>query len=104
MENVKFEIFIPLSFVDRLREEINKTGALTIGTYDNCISISKVTGFWRPLEGSSPYIGETNSLSSEEEAKVEFRCKIELVDLVLSTIKKIHPYDEPVINIIPLLN
>lgn len=104
MQNVKFEVFIPFSFVDSLRQEINSTGALTIGAYDNCISISKVNGFWRPLEGSSPFIGETNSLSSEEEAKVEFRCKCELIDLVLSTIKKIHPYDEPVINIIQLLN
>ena len=27
------------------------------GNYDNVISITNVRGYWRPLEGSNPFIG-----------------------------------------------
>ncbi|MGG7145125.1 cytochrome C biogenesis protein [Clostridium nigeriense] len=101
---VKFEIFIPLDHVDKLREAINNTGALTIGKYDNCISITEVTGYFRPLKGSKPYLGEENNLSIEKEGKMEFRCHKDLALEVINVIKAVHPYEEPVYNIIPVIN
>lgn len=101
---VKFEIYIPLSHVDKLREGINNTGALTIGKYDNCMSITEVMGYFRPLKGSKPYTGKENDLSKEKEAKVEFRCHKDLAIEVINVIKAIHPYEEPVYDIIPIIN
>lgn len=101
---VKFEIYIPIDFIEKLREGINKTGALTIGNYDNCISITEVTGYYRPLKDSKPYLGKVNSLSIEKEAKMEFRCQKDLALEVINVIKEIHPYEEPVYNIIPVIN
>ena len=101
---VKFEIYLPYNHVDKLMESINKTGALTIGNYDNCISITEVTGYFRPLKGSTPYLGKENSLSIEKEAKMEFQCHKDLALEVINVIKNIHPYEEPVYNIIPIIN
>jgi hypothetical protein len=75
-----------------------------IGNYDHCISISKVRGYWRPLAGATPYQGEIGKISEGEEYKVEVNCKREQVSDALSVIRRIHPYDEPLINIIPLVN
>ncbi len=101
---VKFEIYIPLSHVDKLREGINNTGALTIGKYDNCMSITEVMGYFRPLKGAKPYTGKENDLSKEKEAKIEFRCHKDLAIEVINVIKAIHPYEEPVYDIIPIIN
>ena len=74
-----------------------------IGKYDACLSYSPVIGTWRPLEGTNPYIGEKNKISEEKELKVEVTCKTEKIDETIKAIKKVHPYEEPVINVIPLL-
>lgn len=102
---VKIETFIPQEYVDKLREALNEIAALSIGgNYDNCMAVSKVTGYWRPLKGANPFEGEVGELSCEEECKVEFCCLIEVAKQAVETIKKVHPYEVPVINVIQLLN
>lgn len=99
----KIETFIPEEYLEDLREGLNSIGALTIGgNYDSCMTISKVKGSWRPLNGANPFEGNIGQLSIEEEIKVEFCCKKILLKETLRTIKYIHPYEEPVINIIPI--
>jgi len=101
---VKFEIYLPSSHMDKLRTAINNTGALTIGKYDNCISTTEVIGYFRPLKDSKPYSGEENNLSIEKEVKMEFRCHKDFALELINLIKVIHPYEEPVYNIIPIIN
>ncbi|MCH3964371.1 MAG: cytochrome C biogenesis protein [Clostridium sp.] len=102
-KNYKIETFIPEEYVDNLRESLNEIGALSIGgNYDNCMSVSKVTGYWRPLEGASPFEGEVGRISMEEECKVEFCCKSTVVKKAVETIKRVHPYEVPVINILSM--
>lgn len=101
---VKIELFIPEPYIEALRDELHKVNVGHIGNYDHCISISKVRGYWRPLAGATPYQGEIGKISEGEEYKVEVNCKREQVSDALSVIRRIHPYDEPLINIIPLVN
>ena len=70
--------------------------------YDQCLSYSPVTSFWRPLAGTHPYLGAENTLCQAEEFKVEVTCRTEQVDEILQAVKAAHPYEEPVINVIPL--
>lgn len=105
MENFlycKMEIFIPETHLAGLQNALQSVDAGHIGNYDSCLSYSSVTGCWRPLNGSSPYSGEKNVLSAEPELKVEVTCLRDNIDLTIDTIKKIHPYEVPVINVIPL--
>ena len=73
-----------------------------IGNYDSCLNYSRVIGTWRPLENSKPYIGNLNEISEQPEIKVEVNIKSEKLDETIKAIRKIHPYEEPVINILPL--
>lgn len=101
---VKFEIYLPPTHLDKFMEAINRTGALTIGNYDYCFSTTEVTGYFKPLKGSKPYLGKENNLSIEKEIKMEFQCHKDLALEVINVIKNIHPYEEPVYNIIPIIN
>lgn len=101
---VKIEIFIPEEYIVKLRDELNKVDALRVGDYDNVFSITQVMGYWRPLEGSNPFSGKVGEISKGEECKMEIRCKSEYVKGALKVIKEIHPYEEPVINILPIIN
>ena len=104
MEKCKLEIFIPKTHLKQLQTALQKVDAGHIGNYDSCLSYSEVTGTWRPLSGASPYSGRCNEISQEPELKVEVQIFAENLHKTISAIKEIHPYEEPVINIIPLLD
>lgn len=104
MEKYKLEIFIPKTHLKQLQTTLQKVDAGHIGNYDSCLSYSEVTGTWRPLDGAKPYIGKRDKISKEPEMKVEVICLKEKLNKTISAIKEIHPYEEPVINIIPLLD
>lgn len=98
----KLEIFIPESHFPQLQRALQAVDAGHIGNYDCCLSYSRVTGCWRPLEGTAPYLGRIGEISSEPELKVEVTCRTSAVEETLTAIKAVHPYEEPVINVIPL--
>jgi hypothetical protein len=100
----KIETFIPEEYLKELRKSLNEIGALSIGeNYDNCMAVSKVMGSWRALRGAHPFEGEVGEICEAEECKVEFCCSAQVLKSAVDTIKKVHPYEEPVINIIPIL-
>lgn len=98
----KLEIFIPETHLGVLQKALQSVDAGHIGNYDCCLSYSPVTGCWRPLEGTSPYLGSTGEISAEPELKVEVACLTERVNETVDAVKRVHPYEEPVINVIPL--
>lgn len=98
----KLEIFIPESHLEALQGALQEVDAGHIGNYDSCMSYSKVMSCWRPLEGSTPYIGSCSDLSREPEIKVEVTCFTDRLKETLAAIKRVHPYEEPVVNVIPL--
>ncbi len=98
----KLEIFIPESHLSVLQQALREVDAGHIGSYDSCLSYSPVTSCWRPLSGSQPYLGEVGALSTEPELKVEVTCRVERLEQTLAAVKAVHPYEELVINVIPL--
>lgn len=101
---VKLEIFVPEAYIVPIRDALNAIGVGRIGNYDHCISITAVRGYWRPLPGAEPFAGEIGQVSEGTEYKVEVNCRKKDVKAALSAIRAIHPYDQPLINIVPLLN
>ena len=98
----KLEIFIPETHFPALQRALQSVDAGHIGNYDSCLSYSRVRGTWRPLEGTHPYDGETGVLSDAEELKVEVTIRGDSLDKTMGAILAIHPYEEPVVNVIPL--
>src|SRR5512147_1862449 len=103
-QDYKIEIYIPEEFVPALREALARAGAGRIGNYDHCVAYTLIHGSWRPLEGSDPYDGEIGKLSEGTEARVEVNCAAGHVAEALNAIRSVHPYDEPLINVIALAN
>jgi hypothetical protein len=101
---VKLEIFIPAENLAALRDVLAEMGAGQIGNYDHCCSVTEVRGYWRPLAGAKPFLGEVGRIEKGIECKLEVNCKRERVKETIQAIRAIHPYEEPLINIIPLAN
>ena len=88
----KLEIFIPETHFRVLQKALQETDAGHIGNYDSCLSYSRVTGTWRPLAGTKPF-----------ELKVEVTIRAEILDTVMRAVKAAHPYEEPLVNVLPLV-
>ena len=98
----KLEIFVPESHLEAVRAALLSVDAGHIGAYDGCLSYGPVTSCWRPLPGTSPYLGRVGELCTSPELKVEVTCRTERVDETIAAVKRVHPYEEPVINVLPL--
>lgn len=101
---VKIVVFIPEEKVSELRDAVCNAGAGVLGKYSYCTSSAKVSGTYIPNEKAEPYIGTQNTLEFVEEIRLEFLCDVKKVKQVVKIIREIHPYEEPEIDIIPLLD
>ena len=99
---LKLEIFIPETHLGALLAALREVDAGHIGNYDCCLSYSRVMSTWRPLAGTNPYIGKENTVSCEPELKVKVTIRTERMKETMEAIKLVHPYEEPVINVIAL--
>ncbi len=102
--DVKLEIFAPQEFALKIRDELAKIGVGVIGNYDHCVAIYPVQGYFRPLPGANPFDGEVGKIKETVEYKIEVNCKRELVNDAIRAIRSVHPYEEPLINVVPLAN
>lgn len=104
VNKVKIFVTIPLKNVEEVRNAVCEAGAGIIGNYTYCTSSTKSIGTFMPNDNSNPYIGEKNNLEFVEEEKLEFVCDVDKVKTVILELRKVHPYEEPAIDIIPLLD
>lgn len=104
VNKVKIFVTIPLENVEEIRNAVCESGAGIIGDYSFCTSSTKSIGTFKSNDNANPYIGKNNNLEFVEEEKLEFVCDIDKVKNVLSKLRKVHPYEEPAIDIIPLLD
>ena len=104
VNRVKIFVTVPVENVNVVREAVCNAGAGIIGEYTFCTSSTKSIGTFIPSENANPHIGERNKLEFVEEEKLEFVCDIEKVKSVIKELRKTHPYEEPAIDIIPLID
>jgi hypothetical protein len=102
--DVKLEIFVPKEYSLKIRDALAEIGVGRVGNYDHCLAIYPVQGYYRPLPGAEPFEGKIEKISETMEQKIEVNCKRELVNEAIKVIRKIHPYEEPLVNVIPLAN
>lgn len=107
MENfkaAKIEVYVPPEALEAVKKALHQAGAGRLGDYDCAAAEIKVKGYWRPLAGASPYLGSLDELCTADEIKIEAYCAREYIAAVLLAVRAAHPYEEPVINVIPLAN
>jgi hypothetical protein len=102
--DLKIEVYLPEEYLEAIRLALFAANAGIVGNYDNVFATSQVTGHWRPMDGANPFQGEVGKLEIAPEIKLEINCKKEHVTAALQAIRVAHPYEEPLIRVIPILN
>jgi dinuclear metal center YbgI/SA1388 family protein len=91
---LKLTTFIPIENKDAVLEALHQAGAGNLGDYKNCSFQVEGIGTFLPTENANPAIGEKNRQESVNEVRVEMIFPGYLKSQIVSTLKKVHPYEE----------
>lgn len=103
-ELVKLVVFVPEENADKVRQALGEAGAGKIGEYSFCSFSVKGVGRFKPSDNANPHIGEAGKLELVDEERIEVACEKEIAAEIIEVIKKVHPYEEVVIDIYPMLS
>jgi Uncharacterized protein conserved in bacteria len=104
IKKVKIIFTVPLENAEEIRLLLGYLGAGIIGNYTHCSISTDCIGTFKGTDDSNPYIGNKNNLETVNEVKIEVQCEIEKIKKVLEELRKAHPYEEPAIDIVPLID
>ncbi len=100
----KIGLFVPKSHLESVKKALFDAGAGRYENYDSCSWEIKGHGQFRPLKGSTPYIGKIGEIEKISEYRVEMICQDHLIKDVIKALKKHHPYETPAYNVLKLEN
>ena len=95
----KLCVFIPETHLESVKQAMFDAGAGRIGDYDSCSWQVLGEGQFRPLEGASPFIGESGQIETVKEYRVEMVCDDALIRKAIAAMKLAHPYEEPAYDV-----
>lgn len=101
---VKISTTVPRENADAMRETLGKVGAGSIGNYTFCSFSVTGKGRFKPNEKANPHIGKANELETVEEEQIEVVCERDIAKQIVLVLRKAHPYEEPIIDIMPLID
>lgn len=94
----------PAQAVEHLLDAIASAGGSVIGAYTHCAFTNLGTGHFKPGAAAQPYSGAKEQINTVDEVRIETFCDRTAAKAVLQSIHAVHPYEEPVIHLIPLLS
>jgi len=100
---VKISTTVPQENADAIREALGRAGAGAIGNYSFCSFSVTGKGRFMPNSKANPHIGKENELEIVEEEQIEVVCERINAKSIIKALKKAHPYEEPIIDIFPLI-
>ncbi|GAB1256535.1 CBU_2076 family Dot/Icm type IV secretion system effector [Aurantivibrio plasticivorans] len=99
----KISVFIPSDHLEPVKAAMFAAGAGKVGDYDCCAWQTEGEGQFRPLAGSSPFIGQQGKVETVCEYKVEMVCDNVHLREAIYAMRLAHPYEEPAFDIIELI-
>lgn len=102
VKQYKLVTFAPKEYAENIVNALSHAGAGQIGLYEHCAFLSPGEGTFRPMEGSSPTIGEVGQIEKVDEIRIEILMRAELKNKVLHTLRAAHPYEEPAFDLHPV--
>ena len=91
----KLVFYVPKEHAERVKDAVFAAGAGRIGNYDRCCWSVDGVGQFRPLDGSSPFIGGEGEVERVPETKVEMVCDGDSLRGVIEALLEAHPYETP---------
>ncbi|MGE5416302.1 MAG: Nif3-like dinuclear metal center hexameric protein [Acidobacteriota bacterium] len=101
-ELFKLVVFVPADHIEEVRKAVCDAGAGHIGNYSDCSFRVLGTGTFKPLEGTSPYLGKTGVLEDAEEFRLETIVTKRIMKSVINKMIEAHPYEEVAYDLFPL--
>jgi hypothetical protein len=95
----KLVFYVPIEDLESVKQAVFATGAGKIGEYESCCWQVLGIGQFRPLAGSTPYLGKVGSLSEEAEYRVELVCDDAAIKQAIRALISAHPYEEPAYDV-----
>ncbi|TBU72443.1 NGG1p interacting factor NIF3 [Pseudomonas daroniae] len=95
----KFCFYVPESHLESVKSAVFVAGAGRIGDYEQCCWQTLGRGQFRPLEGSTPFLGQSGELETIAEWKVEMVVADELIHNAVKALKNTHPYEMPAFEV-----
>src|SRR6478735_11650347 len=102
-DQVKLVIYTPQPNANQIRQTLGQAGAGTIGEYTYCSYSVTGTGRFKPSNNANPHIGEPGKPEAVTEERIEVTCNKDQAPKIIELIKEVHPYEEVVIDVYPLL-
>ncbi len=100
----RVSVNIPAGTEQGFMDSVNEVLHPLYPGYDRCFCWWTVNGTWRPLEGSNPFRGRVGEIETAAEVRIEFAVREEDLQTVVARIAEIHPYEEPAIDVVPLIS
>ena len=100
----KLAVYVPKTHIDNVRIALGNSGAGHLGNYKDCSFTTEGEGRFKPCEGANPYIGQEGALESVHEVKIETIVPQKILDKVISSMIKAHPYEEVAYDLYKLEN
>lgn len=106
VKKCKLVVTVPLSHTDIVRKAVGDTlKAGKFEKYSHCSFSSVGVGRSRPTNEAKPFMGELENLNEYPEERIEFdSVLIEDVPEVVRAMLAVHPYEDVVYNVYPLLD
>lgn len=96
----KLEFYVPESHLEQVKQALFEAGAGRVGDYECCAWQTLGQGQFKPLAGSTPFLGKQDELEKTPEYKVELVCEEALIKQAVTALKSAHPYEEVAFSII----
>jgi dinuclear metal center YbgI/SA1388 family protein len=101
---LKLITYVPRLHSNNIRQALFEAGAGEIGNYDACSFNVEGVGTFRANDQANPFVGKINESHSEPETRIEVIFPAYLKKSMLEVLLKVHPYEEPAYDFIPLDN
>ena len=103
-ERVMIVVGVPPQHVPAVLDAISGAGGGIVGEYTHCAFVNTGEGRLKPSAQANPNVGDREAINTVTEARIETFCERSMAKRVAQAIRSAHPYEEPVIYIIPLLS
>ncbi|WP_119067344.1 hypothetical protein [Aggregatilinea lenta] len=103
-QQIMVVVGVPTAHADAIMDAIASAGGGVLGNYTHCGYRLEGTGQFKPDEAASPAVGKKNEVNYVPETRIETFCAASRARAVVQAIRAAHPYEEPVIYLVPLLS
>lgn len=103
-EKIQIVVSVPEEHLDAVLEAIASAGGGIVGNYTHCSFTIGGTGRFKPNDAANPAVGDRQVINTVEECRIETIVERDRAQAVVTALRAAHPYEEPLIYLLPLLS